>query len=99
MIFIGGVQPRTVVLEERLRSCPHCGHMAVRRQRIDHYISLFFIPLIPIKRGVVHLVCGHCKHVVSEGAGTDTGFKGCHHCGSPVELEFVYCPYCGKRVS
>lgn len=99
MIFIGGVQPRTVVLEDQARSCPYCGRVAVRRQRIDHYISLFFIPLIPVKRGVPHLACGHCKNVVSAGAGPAAGgFKGCGNCGSPVEEEFVYCPYCGKRV-
>ena len=99
MIFIGGVQPRTVVLEDRAGSCPYCGHVAVRRQRVDHYISLFFIPLIPVKRGAVHVACGHCKNVVPNGMGPGAGgFKGCRHCGSPVEEEFAFCPYCGKRV-
>ena len=103
MIFIGGVQPRTVVLSDRLESCPYCGHVAARRQRIDHYISLFFIPLIPVKRGIPHMACGHCKNVVGGGAGGSQrtgsgGYKGCGHCGSPVEEEYVYCPYCGKRV-
>jgi hypothetical protein len=55
--FIGGVQPRTVIVDETPRLCPQCGLAQARLKRIDHYLSLFFIPLIPIKRGPVLLVC------------------------------------------
>jgi len=48
---IGGVQPRTVLLSRQPRTCPACGYPKLFLKRIDHYLSLFFIPLIPVKRG------------------------------------------------
>ncbi len=49
--FIGGVQPKTITLDDSRRLCPACGLAQARLKRTDQYLSLFFIPLFPVKRG------------------------------------------------
>jgi len=102
--FIGGVQPRTKVLGEESRVCPVCGRAAVRRQRTDHYLSLFFIPLFPVRKGVPYYACGHCGAVFDESGGPPVGEgrppargrRVCRFCGRGLEGDFAYCPYCGR---
>jgi hypothetical protein len=64
--FIGGVQPKTVDLEKVPRVCPSCGLYQARLKRVDHYISVFFLPLFRIKKGPPLLICENCRHVSSE---------------------------------
>ncbi len=64
--FIGGVQPKTVDLENVPRVCPSCGLYQARLKRLDHYISIFFLPLFRIKKGLPLLICDNCGHVSSE---------------------------------
>ena len=95
--FIGGVQPKTRVLGEESRICPVCGRPAVRRQRTDHYLSLFFT----VKKGVPYYACGRCGAVFDEDGGPAagpgrTGQRVCRSCGRRLESDFVYCPYCGS---
>jgi len=101
--FIAGVQPRTVVLEDRTRNCPSCGTHRVRLKRVDHYFSLFFIPLLRVKRGTPLLECQNCGSLFDEqgdllpnhrvnGAGL------CPYCGKRIEPGFHFCPFCGKRI-
>jgi RNA polymerase subunit RPABC4/transcription elongation factor Spt4 len=98
--LIGGVQPKTVTLDETPRICPACGLSQARLKRIDHYISLFFIPLFPIKRGVPVLICNSCGAVsspeqsfrASAGGAVSTA---CSQCGHPISADFRYCPGCG----
>ena len=33
--FIGGVQPKTVILTKQTRVCPHCGHAEICQKRVD----------------------------------------------------------------
>ncbi len=99
--FIGGVQPKTVTLIKQTRVCPFCGHPEICQKRVDNYLSLFFIPLFPVKRGIPFWVCANCTtYFDDQGAPLTSayrdGAKVCPHCGRSVGLDFVYCPYCGK---
>ena len=100
MIFIAGVQPKTTVLDRTPRLCPACGLARARRQRVDHYFSLFFIPVIRVKKGSEFLFCDRCDRSVSEtSAGadavdTDTS-PTCTACGSALAQDHRFCPYCG----
>lgn len=101
--LIGGVQPKTVNLEKQSRICPVCSHASLNLRRVDHYLSLFFIPLFPVKKGVPFQICDNCRSIFDEqGYKIDTEKKGwggrCTHCGRPVIQDFNYCPYCGKAV-
>ncbi len=110
--FIGGVEPRTKVLDETPRLCPACGLAQARLKRIDHYLTLFFIPLFPVKKGDPMLICDRCGHVASpDGRWSGTGaaapepdavdlpsVPSCPRCGRDLDPSFVYCPYCGSRV-
>jgi RNA polymerase subunit RPABC4/transcription elongation factor Spt4 len=101
--FIGGIQPKTVTIEKQARSCPACGHVGVSLKRVDHYVSLFFIPLFPVKRGVPFVMCDNCNTVLDEGGYTTASEepvkgKRCPSCGREVEPDFAFCPYCGKSL-
>ncbi len=102
--FIAGVQPKTRTLDETPRRCPRCGlHQAVT-QRVDHYLSLFFIPLIRVRQGDPFLYCQRCHQPV-DAMGTKTGGPPpdgapkpmCRQCGRTLSSDFGYCPYCGRR--
>jgi len=101
--FIGGVQPKTVRLDKQPRHCPACGQNAVYPKRVDHYLSLFFIPLFPVKKGALFLSCDNCHSVFDErGVAVDDGRKErprtCPYCGRAIEADFDFCPRCGKKV-
>ena len=67
--LIGGVQPKTVSVDDTPRLCPACGLAQARLKRIDHYLSLFFIPLFPVKRGEPVVICDRCGVVSSPNQG------------------------------
>lgn len=98
--LIGGVQPRTVLIETQARVCPFCGYSELEKKRVDHYLSLFFIPLFPVKKGVPFLVCSKCQGISEEdemtGMQMSKQYKKCKNCGRFVQLDFSFCPYCGK---
>ncbi|MBW2096912.1 MAG: zinc ribbon domain-containing protein [Deltaproteobacteria bacterium] len=100
--FIGGIQPKTVLVDEQPRVCPSCGLGQARLKRVDHYLSLFFIPLFRVKKGEPFLECPQCG--VSGGLyGTGSGPSRelpprCPYCGYPVEPTFRYCPSCGRSL-
>jgi RNA polymerase subunit RPABC4/transcription elongation factor Spt4 len=101
--FIGGIQPKTVIVDRQPRACPACGHVEVYLKRVDHYMSLFFIPLFPVKRGTPFLLCENCNTVIDEHSPrTDFGQPPakniCASCGRAVEGDFTYCPYCGRKL-
>ena len=101
--FIGGVQPKTITLDEGRRLCPACGLAQAQLKRIDHYLSLFFIPLFPVKRGQPVLICDRCGAISPEqdhpqAAPVQTDRSACPHCGARVESTFRYCPQCGSRI-
>ena len=101
---IAGLQPKTRTLSDVPQRCPRCGlHQAYIRQ-VDHYLSLFFIPLLPIKKGEPFLYCQRCEQPVAHGeqqpaAPASPGHPPslCRQCGRSLERSFKYCPYCGQR--
>ncbi len=102
--LIAGVQPRKRTIDATPRRCPRCGLNQAVVQRVDHYFSLFFVPLVPVKRGEPFLYCRHCKAVAGDGRGVDFSQTSplekpgaCRRCGRPLDPDFVYCPHCGER--
>jgi hypothetical protein len=101
--FIGGIQPKTVFVDKEARLCPSCGLRRARLKRVDHYFSLFFIPLFRVKKGEPFLECPQCGVVSGRERKGVPGSAGvqpprCPHCGYPVESGFRYCPYCGRTL-
>jgi hypothetical protein len=101
--FIGGIQPKTKIVDEQARLCPVCRQIKVYRKRIDHYLNLFFIPLFPVKKGIPFLICENCQNVVDErGGGMDAGpgthKRRCPGCQRLVDPDFSFCPYCGRNL-
>ncbi|MBW1850527.1 MAG: zinc ribbon domain-containing protein [Deltaproteobacteria bacterium] len=83
--------------------CPSCGLYQARLKRIDDYLSIFFLPVFRVKKGVVFLECQSCgsiSHELGEAwSGPGEGsFRACPHCGKTLEPIFRFCPFCGKSV-
>jgi hypothetical protein len=97
--FIGGVQPRVKVLDEQPRRCPRCGLHRARMQRVDHYISLFFIPVLRVKTGEPTLVCDRCAGPVAADPVSETSSgRPCRFCSRSFPADYSYCPVCGRRL-
>jgi uncharacterized CHY-type Zn-finger protein len=101
MIFIAGVSPKTTVLDPTPRLCPVCGLARARMQRVDHWFSLFFIPVFRVKKGAEFLFCDRCSQRISEmlarpGGEPEAAPGVCSACGSHLEQDHRFCPYCGK---
>jgi predicted RNA-binding Zn-ribbon protein involved in translation (DUF1610 family) len=101
--FVGGIQPKTIDLGKQSSPCPSCGLYQTRLKRVDHYISIFFLPVIRIKKGEVFLFCERCE--ISNQA-VDESFRNykqsqnnhCSHCGRLIEQTYNYCPSCGEKL-
>ena len=65
MIFIGGITQKAKTLNQGFFQCPICQQ---QRQYIHreyrNFISLFFIPIIPIKKTGEDITCSHCKTIM-----------------------------------
>jgi hypothetical protein len=57
MFLIAGVQPKTRRVDDNPQRCPSCGLAQAYTTRVDHYLSLFFIPLIRVKKGANRSCC------------------------------------------
>ena len=88
--FIGGIQPKTVKLEDHPRMCPSCGLYQAHLRRIDHYISIFFLPILRVKKGIPYVICDRCGSSDSESASS---FFGDTDTEKPIS-----CKMCGKVV-
>jgi len=103
MIFIAGISPKVKVLDQNPRRCSVCGLHQAYYKRMDHYLSLFFIPILRVKKGEPFIMCDRCEQT---GHTTGTGFTRqpneganiCRSCGKALDKDFKYCPECGKRV-
>ena len=91
MFLIAGVQPKTKTLDKHPRLCPVCGLKTAHTRRIDHYLSLFFVPLLRVKKGRPVLICDRCSRVLNTATE-----NRCRWCGEPMNPAHSYCPFCGK---
>ncbi|MFC1531928.1 zinc ribbon domain-containing protein [Thermodesulfobacteriota bacterium] len=102
--FIGGIQPKTIDLDDHPRMCQSCGLYQLRLKRIDHYISIFFLPVLRVKKGIPFLKCDRCGSISSESgeellrSSDGWALNMCPNCGRSLESEFQYCPFCGKSL-
>ena len=102
--FIAGIQPKTAVVDNHPRLCPSCGLHQAMLKRVDHYVSIFFIPIIRIKKGEPVLECQSCGALYAESeermvqASKGDPDLNCPYCGNPLKTGFRYCPFCGKAV-
>ncbi|MCE5336611.1 MAG: zinc ribbon domain-containing protein [Desulfobacteraceae bacterium] len=100
--LIGGVQPKTTTLDQTPWICPACGVAQARLKRTDQYVSLFFIPLFPVKKGNPVLVCGRCGVISSPDLNSRRIGRelrdGCPRCKYPVEPGYRFCPGCGGQL-
>jgi RNA polymerase subunit RPABC4/transcription elongation factor Spt4 len=101
--FIGGIQPKTRQIDQERRMCPSCGLYQARLKRVDHYISLFFVPLLKVKEGVPFLQCERCGKISPESEGPVAAEEAlrsgnCPYCGKSIEAGFRFCPHCGKSM-
>jgi uncharacterized CHY-type Zn-finger protein len=103
MFLIAGVQPKTKRVDGKPRRCPVCGLFQAYTTRTDHYLSLFFIPLIRMKQGEPYLLCEHCQQPVEEFRTSDQKVPPsdtstvCVACKKSFNSSFNYCPHCGQR--
>ena len=99
--FIGGVHSKTITLDEPPGRCDVCGLYQLKPMRTNHYISLFFIPILPIKKGDIFFRCESCgayaagKNGQQEISHTET----CPKCGRVVDHDFRFCPSCGNSLN
>lgn len=104
------MQPKTTVLDEIGRMCPSCGAREARLVRVDQYLSLFFLPVVSIKRGEEALQCQRCgalsdPRLLSPALPLPSMYdratqapEHCPSCGHSLERQFIYCPQCGQKV-
>ena len=102
MFLIAGISPKTTALDTVPRRCPVCGKSKAYLKRVDHYFSLFFIPLFRVKKGEPVVICDNCMGSSLDGYDTsaknDWKGRSCNHCGESLKSDFEYCPYCGRHV-
>lgn len=97
MFFVAGIQPKIITVDETPRICPACGLAQARLKRVDHYVSLFFIPLFRVKKGEDVICCERCQGPVTPGGWQHAAPPGCQRCGKPIDAHFQFCPHCGAR--
>jgi endogenous inhibitor of DNA gyrase (YacG/DUF329 family) len=107
--FIGGLQPRREILDEGPVPCPRCGRRAARIEQIRHYLSVFFIPLIPVRKGEPYLVCESCELVQPLPADGPAGYPEAYDPDTYRDLDEsleegldedspLTCPQCGGPI-
>ena len=102
--FIGGVQPKKIRLDDQPRMCKSCGLFQAHLYRVDNYISVFFLPIIRIKKGIPFIGCERCGSISSEmGSDRTESLKTspinyCGNCGRSLEAGYKFCPFCGRRI-
>ena len=95
MFLIAGISPRIKQIDHKPRRCPACGlHQAYYKQ-VDHYFSLFFIPIFRVKKGEPILICERCEKTDYEfsknyAAGSEDNQLKCKTCASLLQRDYKY---------
>ena len=103
IFFIAGISPKVKVLDKTPRRCPACGLHQAYYQRVDHYLNLFFIPILKVKTGEPVIMCARCERTVP-GFGPEPAARGqgvakaCRFCGKDLASDYTFCPHCGRRL-
>ena len=100
--FIAGISPKTKIIEDYPRRCSVCGLQQAYKARVDHYLNIFFIPVVRVKKGEPFTICNQCQRTKNEFKYHQSPYQEeagllCKSCGNPVHKGFIYCPYCGKK--
>lgn len=67
-VFIGGILPRTKIVDEGEFPCPRDGQtQRYQRKRTNHWLTLFFLPIFPVGKVEEFVECSSC------GTRYDTG--------------------------
>jgi len=103
IFIIGGISPRPKRLDSNPRPCPACGLYQAYLTRIDHYLTLFFVPLFRVKKGTPFIRCDRCERSVEDfpaepRRGPHKEKLVCGSCAKALNNEFKYCPFCGNKV-
>ncbi|MDL1967814.1 MAG: zinc ribbon domain-containing protein [Deltaproteobacteria bacterium] len=101
MFLIAGVSPKTKILDNNPRMCPVCGLTRAYFKRVDQYLSIFFIPILRVKKGEPFIMCERCEKNVGNYGENDNSWScgqdiKCKNCGKTLDKNFKYCPFCGK---
>ncbi len=103
MFLIAGISPKMKTLESTPRICPSCGLAQAYLRRVDHYLSLFFIPILRVRKGEPVIICDRCQATGFDRSGTGRPASApesvvmCRQCARTLEKEFAFCPYCGAK--
>lgn len=103
--LIAGVQPRTRTVDPSPRRCRQCGLYQAEIRQVDHYVSLFFIPLLRVKQGEPFLYCRRCERIMADNraaapfAEAEAPPRMCRQCGRQLDKGFNYCPHCGQPIN
>ena len=103
MFLIAGVSPKTKILDKNPRLCSVCGLARAYFKRVDYYLSIFFIPILRVKKGQPFIMCDNCeKNIYDFGMGDNLWRSKkdlrCTNCGRALRNEFKFCPFCGKQI-
>ncbi len=91
-------------MDDQQRICTNCGFPSAKLKRLDHYLSLFFIPVFRVKKGECFIECDKCGNINSETLQSEKislekqTFSRCPKCEEYLPRNFKYCPLCGKRL-
>jgi len=65
---------------------------------VDHYLSLFFIPVLRVKTGEPMLICDRCETPAADTAPATKAAKTCRFCRKDSPADYAFCPFCGRRL-
>ena len=93
------VLSRIQTLDAAARECPACGVKQAVLKRVDHYLCLFRIPVLRVRKGEPFLACDHCESIIAQSykKSGNRSARTCSTCSRDLYGD-VYCPMCGREV-